>query len=107
MNRMIRSPASSIKRTNEQEIAKKNKNWLLGILLTGVALLSTAFLCLNFRIAAINATSEKNVSTVSIGEGLPDALQRREKINLVLVGKDPFIAALQHAMLVEMNDAVN
>lgn len=105
MNRMITTPASSIKRAKEQEMAKKNRKWQLGILLIAIALLSAAFLCLNFRIAASSTTSEKNMTTSSIGEGLPHTMQRREKINLAIVGEGPLVAALQHAMLAEMNNA--
>ena len=102
---MITTPASSIKEANEQDIAKKDRKWQLGILLIAITLFSAAFLFLNFRIAASNTTSAINKSTTSIGEGLPYAMQRREKINLVLVGEGPLIAMLQHSMLVEMNNA--
>ena len=64
-----------------------------------------AFLCLDFRMAASNTQSEKNIITTSMGDGLPDAMQRREKINLALVGEGPLIAALQIALAVEMNNA--
>jgi hypothetical protein len=73
------------------------------ILLGSLALLFAAFWCLNFRIAASNMKSEHNYSTTSIGDRLPAAMQRREKINLVLVGDGPLIAALPKALAVEMN----
>jgi hypothetical protein len=81
------------------------RNWQKSFLLGGVALLCAAFLCLNFRIAASNTQSGKNITTTGMGDGLPDAMQSREKINLVLVGEGPLIAALPKALAVEMNNA--
>ena len=40
-----------------------------------------------------------------MGDVLPDAMQRREKINLILVGEGPLIGALPKALAVEMNKA--
>ena len=77
----------------------------LWVLLGSIALLGAAFWFLNFRIAASNTQSEKNITTTSLGEGLPDAMQHREKINAVLLGEGPLIAALQKALAVEMKDA--
>ena len=74
----------------------------LWVLLGSIALLGVAFWCLNFRLAASNTQIEKNINTTSIGSGLPNAMQHREKINLVLVGEGPLIAALQKALAVEM-----
>lgn len=81
------------------------KKWLW-ILLGAIAFFWAPFWCLNFRIAASNTQSEKNITTTGIrmGDGLPDAMQRREKINLALVGEGPLIAALQKALAVEMKD---
>jgi len=81
------------------------KNWRLWILLAGIVSLCAAFLCLDFHMAASNTQSEKNIITTSMGDGLPDAMQRREKINLALVGEGPLIAALQIALTVQMNNA--
>ena len=81
------------------------KNWKIWILLGSIAFLLTAFLSFNFRIAASNTEAEKNITTTSIGEGLPYAMQRREKINLALVGEGPLIAALQNALIFEINNA--
>lgn len=82
------------------------KKWLW-VLLGCIALLGAAFWWLNFRIAASNTQSEKNIYTTGIGiaDELPDAMQRREKINLVLVGERPLIDALQKALAAEMKDA--
>jgi len=80
------------------------KKWIW-VLLGGIVLFWAVFWYLNFRVAASNAKSEHNNSTTSIGDGLPDAMQRREKINLVLIGKGPMIGALPKALAVEMNKA--
>jgi hypothetical protein len=80
-------------------------NWRLGILLGGIALLTAAFWGLNFRVAVSNPKSEKNITTTSIGDGLPYAMQRQEKIKLALIGEGPLIATLQKALAVEMKDA--
>ena len=81
------------------------KKWLILILLGGISLLCAAFLSLNFRLAASNTKIEKNINTTSIGDGLPEAMLRREKINLVLVGEGPLIPALKGALAREMNNA--
>lgn len=81
------------------------KNWQISVLLGGIAFLCAAFLCLNFRIAASNTKSEKNVISSHMGDRLPDAMQHRERINLALVGEGPLIPALQKSMAVEMNKA--
>jgi hypothetical protein len=75
------------------------------ILLAGFATFCVAFWCLNFRMASSNTESEKNVMTAGIGDGLPDAMRGREKINVVLLGEGPLIAALQKALSVEINKA--
>jgi hypothetical protein len=100
---MERSPIER----KEQEMDWKSRfirKWLW-VLLGGIAFLGAAFWCLNFRIAASNTQSEKNITTTSMGYGLPDAMQRREKINLVLVGEGPLIPALQKALAAEMKNA--
>ena len=83
------------------------KNWQLRISLAGIALLCAVFWFLNFRLAASNIQSDKNITTTSIGvkDGLPDTLQRREKINIALVGEGRLVAALQKALVVELNSA--
>lgn len=81
------------------------KNWQNSILLGGIACLCLAFLCLDFRMASSSTKSEKNITTASMGDSLPDAMQHREKINLALVGENPLIMALQKALAVEMKNA--
>jgi len=80
------------------------QKWLW-VSLGGIALLWAAFWYLNFRIAASNTKSEHNHSTTIIGAGLPEVMQDREKINLVLLGEGPLIGALANALAVEMNKA--
>ena len=75
------------------------------VLLGGIVLLWAAFWSFNFRLAASNMKSEHSNSTTSMGDGLPDAMQRKEKINLVLVGEGPLRGALPKALAVEMNKA--
>ena len=81
---------------------KKSRIW---ILLGGFALLCAAFWGLNFRIAFSNTKSEKNITKASVGDGLPYAMERREKIKLALIGEGPLIAALQKALAVEMEQS--
>jgi hypothetical protein len=81
---------------------KKSRIW---ILLGGFALLCAAFWGLNFRIAYSKTESEKNITTTSIGDGLPYVMQRQEKITLALIGEGPLIAALQKTLAVEMKNA--
>lgn len=85
-------------------MTKTKQRW---ILVTGIAFLCAAFWFLNFRVAASNTQSEKNITTAGIGvaASLPDAMQRREKINLALVGEGPLIVALQKALKVQMDSA--
>ncbi len=82
------------------------KKWLW-ILFGGMVCLGAAFWYLNFHIGASNTKSVKNINTASIGieDSLPDAMQRGARINLVLVGDEFLIAALQKALAAEMNDA--
>jgi hypothetical protein len=91
--------------TSRASTIRNESNWRFGLLLAGIAFLIVAFLFLNFRAAASHTEVEKNVMTAGIGEGLPDAMQRREKISLVLVGEGPLIDALQNFILTEMNQA--
>ena len=83
------------------------KKWQLWKRLAIIVSLAAAFWFLNFHLVASNTPLEKNISTTGIGveDSLPDAMQRREKINLVLVGEGPLTTALQKAMIIEMNNA--
>jgi hypothetical protein len=81
------------------------KNRRLWVLLGGIVVLSAAFLLLNFRAAMSNTRSEKNIITTGMGDRLPDAIQRRDKISIVLVGESPLAGALQKALAAELQDA--
>lgn len=82
------------------------KKWLW-VLLGAIGFFWAAFWYLDFRIAASSTQAEKNITTTGLGmgDGLPDAMQRRGKINLALVGEAPLIAALQKVLPVAMKDA--
>ncbi len=81
------------------------KNKRIWILLGGLVVLGAAFLFLNFRAAWSSTQSAKNVSSTGLGEGLPYAMQRREKISIALVGNGPLVHALQAALETEMRQA--
>lgn len=81
---------------------KNTRRW---ILLGCIASLLAAFLGLDFRIAASNTTAKNHISTASIGEGLPNAMQRREKIKLRVAGEGPLVTALQDVLLSEISSA--
>ena len=55
---------------------KKRQLWFL---LAGIVCLGAAFWFLNFRMADIDTESDKNITTTSIGDGFPYAMQRRKK----------------------------
>lgn len=79
----------------------------LWILLASIVSFFVAFWWLDFRLAASNTQSEKNITTTSIGmeDQLPDAMQRRPTINLALTGEGPLVTALQKALTVEIKQA--
>ena len=79
----------------------------LWIFLASIVSFLVAFWWLDFRLAASNTQSEKKITTTSIGmgENLPDVMQRREKINLALIGEGPLTAALQKALTLEIKKA--
>ncbi len=81
------------------------KHKRIWILLGGFIVLGAAFLFLNFRAAWSSTQSEKNVINTGLGEGLPYAMQRREKISIALVGQGPLTPALQTALETEMRQA--
>jgi hypothetical protein len=100
----------SQKKGNLQEVDRKGmtmQHWRLWILLASITSFFVAFWWLDFRLAASNTQSEKNITTTSIGmeENLPDVMKRREKINIALVGEGPLTAALQKALTLEIKRA--
>lgn len=81
------------------------KNKRLWILLGGIVLIGAAFLLLDFRVAASNTQTEKLIFTTDMGEGMPVLMQRRDNINVVLVGEGPLVPALQKALTEQMGNA--
>ena len=81
------------------------KNQRLWIFLGGIVLLSAAFLLLNFRVAVNNTQAEKLIFTMDMGDNMPVPMQRRDKINIVLVGEGPHVRALQKALAEQMDKA--
>ena len=79
----------------------------LWILLASIVSFFVAFWWLDFRLADSNTQSEKSITTTSIGmeDQLPDAMQRRQTINLALTGEGPLVTALQKALTVEIKQA--
>jgi len=85
----------------ERKKAVNNKR--LWILLGGIVLIGTAFLLLNFRVAASNTQVDKLIFTTDMGDNLPVPMQRRDKINVVLIGEGPLVGALQNSLTKQMD----
>jgi hypothetical protein len=81
------------------------KNKRLWILLGAIALVSLAFLLLNFRVAVSNTQATKLIFTTDLGDNMPIPMQRNDKISVVLVEKGPLVSALQKALTEKMNEA--
>jgi hypothetical protein len=81
------------------------KHRRIGIILGGLAILTAAFLLLNFHMAVSNNRVDSSISTTSIGERLPDAMQHREKITIAVAGEGPLVSALQRALILKMRQA--
>ena len=81
------------------------KNKRLWILLGGIVLISAAFLLLNFHVAASDTQVEKLILTTDMGDKMPVAMQRNDKISMVLVGEGPLVRALQKALTEQMDKA--
>jgi hypothetical protein len=81
------------------------KSKSLWILLGVIVVLGAAFMFLNFRLAVNKTSSEKNLITTGIGDQMPSAIQRRDKISIALVGEGPFVNMLQKALAAEMRNA--
>ena len=73
--------------------------------LGAMAILGAALLFLNFHAAVSNTQSERNISSVGLGEGLPQAMRCRERISLALVGEGQLVGALQEALVAQMHNA--
>jgi len=81
------------------------KNGRLWILMGGMAVLSAAFLFLDFHAAGSNTHAEKNITTTSIGNQLPDIMQNKDKISVAVVGESQLVGALRKALDTEMHNA--
>lgn len=79
---------------------KNNRLW---ILLAGVALMSAAFLFLNFRVAVSNTQAAKLITTM--GNNASNPMQRNDKLRIVLVGEGPLVRALEKALAKQMDEA--
>jgi hypothetical protein len=88
----------------KERAAQHRRLW---ILLASIVSFFVAFWWLDFRLAASNTQSEKNITTTSIGmeAQLPDAMQRRQAINLALAGEGPLVSAVKEALTVEIKKA--
>lgn len=95
---------------NLQDVSGKGRamqHRRLWILLACIVSFFVVFWWLDFRLAASNTESEKNITTTSIGmeDQLPDAMQHRQTINLALTGEGPLVTALQKALTIEIKQA--
>ncbi len=81
------------------------KNKRLWILLGAIALVSSAILLLNFRVAVSNTQASKLIFTTDMGDNMPVSMQRNDKISIVLVGKSSLASALQKTLMEKMNEA--
>jgi hypothetical protein len=95
---------------NLQEVDRKGRatqHRRLWILLASIISFFVVFWWLDFRLAASRTESEKNITTTSLGleAQLPDAMQRRQTINLALTGEGPLATALQKALTLEIKQA--
>jgi hypothetical protein len=84
---------------------KAIKDKRLWILLAGIALISAAFLPLNFRVAVSNTQAIQRIITTELEGHYPDRLQRTDKISLVLVGEGSLVHSLQKALTEQMDKA--
>jgi hypothetical protein len=81
------------------------KNKRFWILLGGIALISAAFLLLNFRLAMSSTQAEKLLLTTDMGDNLPVSMRRNKKITIVMVGEGPLVKALQKVLGEKMREA--
>jgi|GEM_PF-2415665 len=88
-----------------KERRKTMRDKRLWILLGGIALISAAFLLLNFRVATSDTQAIQKILTTELEGNYPDRLQRNDRISLVLVGEGPLAGALQKALTEKMDKA--
>lgn len=75
------------------------------MILAGVAVLSAAFLLLNFRLAYSGTGAETMATTMSSGDQMPDDMQQRQKITLYVQGEGPLAGALRDTLEVKLREA--
>jgi len=81
---------------------KKRRLWaLLGLFVA----VGAAFLLLSFRLAVSDTRSEKSIGTTGMGNQMPDAMRRRDKITIAVVGEGPWARAIKRALTSEMDQA--
>jgi hypothetical protein len=73
--------------------------------LGGLALLGAAFLFANFHAAVSSTQDEHTITTTRGGEGLPGAMQQREKITIVVDGEGALAGALKKAVPAALGEA--
>jgi hypothetical protein len=81
------------------------KKYRLGVLSGFLAILIAAFLLINFHAAVSNTRSQNNIVTSSMGDQLPDVMQRRDPITIVVEGDGPFVNTLQKSISAQMRNA--
>lgn len=88
----------------ENRIPNRTTNWRIAILVIGLVIV-LAFWLLNFRAAVSNTDAQHNSVTTSIGERLPDAMQQREKITVVISGDGRLADALRGSLAEQIRKA--
>jgi hypothetical protein len=81
------------------------KKYRLGVFAGILGILIAAFLLINFHTAVSNTRSQNNIVTSSMGDRLPDAMQRRDPITIVVDGEGLFVNALQKSISAQMRKA--
>lgn len=75
------------------------------LIIAVAAVLTAAFLLLNFRAAFSNTQAQSTVTTASSGDALPEAMQQRAKITVMVTGEGPLVSALEKALVTEIGKA--
>ena len=81
------------------------KNRKIMIILAGLAVLSAAFLMFNFRAAFNDTKAQSNWVSASSGDGLPEVMQQRAKVTLLVTGEGPLVAILERSLTAEIRKA--
>lgn len=83
----------------------KPKSARFWTLIGAIALISSAFLVLNFRLAVSKTQAATLTFTTDMGDNLPGPMQGNDKISIVLSGEGPLVSALQKALTEKMDKA--